>query len=153
MTTGTDLVDIVVEWVSGDPQRYEWDEATETVVPVEDEYRVSPPEHYGCIRRTLSGDGELLDVLLLRDSAARSPGHTVRARLVGVLRRADGDHKLLAVDPENYVVTHVSAIEAERLRAMWRWFRRRHVLLGWFGPEEARSILAESRRRWDGQHG
>lgn len=144
MTTASELVDVLVEWVAGDPQRYEWDDVAEVLRLVEDG-RV-PPEHYGCVPHTRSADGEPLDVLLLQDGAARRPGDRVQARVVGVLRRQDEDHKLVAVDPSHSPVTDVMEIEAERLERMWRWFRRQHVLLGWFGPEEAWTVLAEARR-------
>ncbi len=144
MSAAAELVEVLVEWIAGDPHRYEWDDAAGVLRP--SEHGRVPPEHYGCVPRTRSADGEALDVLLLQDGATRRPGDRVRARLVGVLRREDGDHKLLAVDPARLAVADVAEIDAERLGRMWRWFRRQHVLIGWFGPAEAYSVLAEARR-------
>jgi inorganic pyrophosphatase len=139
-------VEIVIEWVVGDPQRYEWDEAADTLRPADDE-RV-PPEHYGCVPGALNpADGELLDVLLLRD-IERRPGERVDVRLIGMLRRADGDHKLLAVDRRYHQLTDVSEVDPTRLQAIWGWFRRQHVLLGWEGPAEAYATLANARHYW-----
>lgn len=151
MTGPVDLVEIVVEWVAGDPQRYEWDERAGVVRPVEDGR--TPPEHYGCVPGAAAADGELLDVFLLHDGTPRRPGDPVRARLVGVLRRSDGDHKLLAVDPAQCTFTQVTEIDAERLRAMWRWIRRQQTVMGWWGPAEAHELLAAARRDWRGRHG
>lgn len=143
---GLPLVEIMVEWTAGDPQRYEWDETVDAVHAVDDG-RI-PPEHYGCVPGALNpADGELLDVLLLRDPPRR-PGERVTARLVGVLRRADGDHKLLAVDPRHHDLTDVAEVDAGRLRAVWGWFRRPEVLLAWGSPILAHAILEESRAAW-----
>jgi inorganic pyrophosphatase len=139
-------VEIIVEWLAGDPQRYEWVEATGELKPV-DSYRI-PPAHYGCVPGAISAaDGELLDVFLLPD-VARTVGDRVRARLVGVLRRSDGDSKLLVVDPHHLPYTTVEDVPAEQLDAIWAWIPRQHVVLGWSGPEAAQAILDDSRRVW-----
>lgn len=149
VTADANLTDIVVEWAAGEPERFEWDEASGGMRSAGVQPRHPPPEHYGCIPGALcAGDGELLDVLLLRDHVPRRPGDRVKARVIGVLRRGDGDHKLLAVDPAHSSLTDVSQVPAERLGGMWRWFWRRQVLLGWFGPDAAREVLEESRRAW-----
>ncbi len=149
MTDGSLAVEIVVEWPALTPQRYEWDECTDRVVPVEREDKLRPPEHYGCVPRAVSAaDGELLDVLLLRTDRPYRPGEHVVARLIGVLRRSDGDHKLVVVDPRRSALTDIAQVEEERRAAMWRWFRRRHVLLRWDGPEAARAVLEDARRVW-----
>jgi inorganic pyrophosphatase len=154
MTADLSSVEVVIEWVAGDAQRYEWDEPTDALRPVVDDRGASPPEHYGCVPRALCpGDNELLDVLLLRDEQPRRPGDRVPARIVGVLRRGDGDHKLVAVDPNRSPVTDITQIEIARLTAMWRWFHRRHLLLGWFGPAEAAAVLDEARQAWQAAHG
>jgi inorganic pyrophosphatase len=149
MTDEPFAIDIVVEWPALTPQRYEWDEGTDRVVPVEREEKLRPPEHYGCVPRALTAaDGELLDVLLLRNDRPYRPGEHVAARLIGVLRRSDGDNKLVVVDPRRSALTDIAQVEEERRAAMWRWFQRRHVLLRWDGPEAARAVLEDARRVW-----
>lgn len=141
---------IVVEWPAGDTQRYEWDEAADELKPVAT--HGVPPVHYGCVPGAISAaDGELLDVLLLPD-VQRTAGDRVRARLVGVLRRSDGDNKLLVVDPRYLPYTTVEDVPAEQINAIWAWMPRQHVLLGWSGPDVARLILEDARRVWRLRH-
>src|SRR5206468_3750983 len=84
------LVEIVVEWPARTAERHEWIEASGELIHVATD-KFPPPEHYGCVPGAISpGDDELLDVLLL-DEGPRGPGERVQARLIGVLRRSDGD--------------------------------------------------------------
>ncbi len=147
------LVDVVVEWIAGDDVRHEWDEQTGGLRRLERQDKSAPPEHYGCIPGALApADGELLDVLLLREAACR-PGDRLHVRLIGVLRRSDGDSKLVAMDPRRAGISDIRDLPAERLDAMWRWFTRRHVLLGWSGPDIAAELLEDARRCWVIAHG
>lgn len=139
-------VEIVIEWPARTPDRYEWFAATGSIGLVHAS-KSPPPEHYGCVPSALSpGDGELLDVFLL-DAGARSPGDRLRARLIGVLIRSDGDHKLLAVDPTTSGTSHVAEVPAERIEAIWAWMRR-HVRLTAAGPDQARVVCEDARRAW-----
>lgn len=149
MRDGSVVVEIVVEWPADTPQRYEWDECADRVVPVERGEKLRPPEHYGCVPRALTAaDGELLDVLLLRNDRPYQPGEHVPARVIGVLRRSDGDNKLVVVDPRRSPLIDIAQVEEGRRAAMWRWFQRRHVLLRWEGPDAARAVLEDARRVW-----
>lgn len=142
----TGLVEIVIEWSPGAPDRFEWFEATDSIGQVSAS-KSPPPEPYGCVPGALSpGDGELLDVFLL-DRGPRTPGQRVRARLIGVLIRSDGDHKLLAVDPATSQTLDIAELPAERIEAIWNWMRR-HVRLSTGGPEQARAVLTDARRAW-----
>lgn len=175
MTDRPELVEMVVEWTAGDRRRYEWDEATGALHPYADDRAPLhrrryawderaravrpagdgrlPPEHYGCIRRTLAGDGEALDVFLLRDGAVRHPGERVQARLIAVLRRSDGDDKLVAVDPARTCLADAGHVDARRLESMWQFIRRRETILGWFGADEAYRVLREARHAWEHARG
>jgi inorganic pyrophosphatase len=136
-----------VEWPAHTPERYEWIEGTGELVHVSTD-KYPPPEHYGCVPGAISpGDNELLDVLLL-DDGPRRPSERLQARLIGVLRRSDGDHKLITVDAARSGLTDLSQIAPERLATIWAWFHRRHVLLGWSGAENARTVLDDARRVW-----
>lgn len=154
MTDDVGLVDVIVEWLAGDDLRYEWHEATGLTRALERQEKSAPPEHYGCVPGALSpADGELLDVLMLRDGTERRPGELVPVRLIGVLRRSDGDHKLVVVDPRHSSLRHIDALDEDRRRAMWRWFPRQHVLLRWEGPEAAADVLEDARQAWRLVHG
>ena len=135
-----------MEWVAGSSVRYEWDERRSRL-------RLSgtartTPEHYGCVPGALSpGDGDLLDVYVLRELPVQ-PGDRHSVRLIGVLLRSDGDHKLLAVRHSNQLITSYDQLSQERLDAVRLMVRRRHTVIGWAGPDTAYQVLAEARRVW-----
>jgi inorganic pyrophosphatase len=99
---------IVIEQRAGEPGRWEWVAADDDVVFRHD---LPPmPTHYGCSVDIMNpADGELLDVMLL-DGHERGRGERLSVRVVDLLERSDGDHKLLAlpVDAEPYAV-HATA--------------------------------------------
>lgn len=139
-------VEMVVEWLPGDAQRYEWFEATAGIGPVASS-KEPPPFPYGCIPGALSpGDGELLDVFLL-DGGSPHPGEVVPVRLVGVLIRSDGDHKLLAVDARRPAPRTLAEVDETALTSIWHWMRR-HVRLHAAGHEVAYQVLSDARRAW-----
>ena len=152
---GHELVEVVVEWLQDSFDRTEWDEVARRAVPVDSGDKSAPPEHYGCIPGALCpGDSELLDVLLLGSGGrAYAAGDLLPARVLGVLRRSDGDHKLIAVDPRDSQARALDDIGTKRLTVIWDWFTRQHVLLDWAGPEEAHAILEYCRRLWALEHG
>lgn len=152
---GDRLVEIVVEWLQDSYDRTEWDEVARRAVLVDRPDKSAPPEHYGCIPGALCpGDSELLDVLLLREGErVYAAGDVLPARVLGVLRRSDGDHKLIAVDPRDSEARALDDINPDRIAAVWDWFTRQHVLLDWAGPEEAWAILEYCRRLWALTHG
>lgn len=59
--------------------------------------------NYGMIPRTLSGDGDPLDILVLGEAFPR--GSIVQAKIIGVLKCLDDgemDDKLIAVRPDSF---------------------------------------------------
>jgi deoxyribonuclease V len=93
MLDGT--VEMIVEQRAGEEGRWEWVEEDQEIVF---KHPLDPmPTHYGCVDGIVNpADGELLDVMLV-DPAPRGRGERVTVRVVDVLERTDGDHKLLAV--------------------------------------------------------
>lgn len=130
---------MVVEQRAGEPGRWEW-------VPEDDEvvYRhdlPAMPLHYGAVPDAINpADGELLDVMLIaRDEPAR--GERIDVRVIDVLLRADGDHKLLAIPASR----PDERVGDARERA-WRW----SIALGkpvtaWGGEDAAIALLRACR--------
>lgn len=82
----------------------------------------TPPEpHLDCILMS-GGDFEL--------------GDRVEIKIVGVFKRADGDHKYLAVEASRDASDYTELTEAEKA-ALHRLYPRAREGEGWFGRDEA----------------
>lgn len=127
-------LEIVIEQRAGENGRWEWEaERDEVVFRHELE---AMPEHYGCVVDIINpADGELLDVILI-DDRDRERGERVTVRVIDVLRRRDGDDKLLAV-PVDRVWPAPWRIERAR-RAVWEWsLRIEKPISHWGGEDDA----------------
>ncbi len=125
---------------------------------------VAYPANYGSMPRTLAGDGDPLDALVLT-RAPLHPGVLVRFRPIGVLRmRDDGeaDEKIIGVptgkvDPAYAEIRDIGdlpAIERERIEAFFRVYKdlpkgRNPVVLDGFGDAaEARALIEVALERF-----
>jgi len=121
------------------------------------------PCNYGYIPRTLSDDGEPVDVLVISPFAL-IPGVVVRCRPIGMLKMEDeagGDTKLLAV-PIDKLTPLYRAIETPRdlpgmlLEQITHFFGHYKDLEpgkwvkieGWVGPEEAKAEIMTGVKRY-----
>jgi deoxyribonuclease V len=128
---------IVIEQRAGESGRWEWVAGDDTVVFRHD---LPPmPTHYGCSVDLVSpGDGEMLDVMLLDD---REPARNEKlaVRVVDVLERSDGDHKLLALplDAEPYARETLRRLDDAR-SAIWRFYTElERPITRWAGEDAA----------------
>lgn len=145
--------------MNADPVKYEVDKETGALFV--DRFMSTAmhyPCNYGYIPRTLSGDGDPVDVLLLSPLPLIS-GVVVRCRAIGMLKMTDeagGDEKLLAVPidklcnvyqkiktPDDLPVPTLDQIrhffEHYKDLEAGKWVK----VEGWAGPDEARrEILA-----------
>lgn len=136
MLDGT--IDIIVEQRAGEHGRWEWVDADQEVVFRHD---LDPmPTHYGCSADLLNpADGELLDVMLV-DGASRARGERLPARVIDVLERGDGDHKLLAVP-----LGPPPPLDGVRDR-IWAWYvAHEKPVVRWGGEDAALALIAQSR--------
>ena len=125
---------------------------------------VGYPANYGSIPRSLAGDGDPLDALVLT-RAPLHPGTLVRFRPVGVLRmtdEGDRDEKIIgvpvdAVDPTYAGIRDIGDLpraERERIEAFFRIYKdlprgRGAVVLDGFGDAaEARALVREALGRF-----
>lgn len=118
MLAGT--IEIVIEQRAGEPGRWEWVAADREVVF---RHGDTPPmpAHYGCSTTVMNpADNELLDVMLIAAHQPPARGQRMQARVIDVLERIDGDHKLLAVPIDTPLPLAAKQLEAERER-IWRW--------------------------------
>ena len=135
-------LEIVVEQRAGEAGRWEWEAERDEVVF---RHELEPmPEHYGCSVDVINpADGELLDVILV-DDRPYERGQRTLVRVVDVLRRADGDDKLLAVPIDR---VWPSARRLQRAReAVWAWsVAIEKPVLRWCGEDDALDVIRSCR--------
>lgn len=148
---------LAVEIPAGSATKYEIGEDGLVYVDRFVSMPVAYPANYGSLPRTLAGDGDPLDALVLT-RAPLHPGVLVRFRPVGVLRMRDGgeqDDKIIgvpvdAVDPSYAEVRDIGdlpTLERARIEAFFRVYKdlpeaRGAVALDGFGDaEEARTLV------------
>jgi inorganic pyrophosphatase len=137
------VVRAVVETSAGTTAAWKYDEGEGRFVYA-GEYEVPVPAHYGWICGTWNpADRDETDVFIL-DPEPRQTGDILWVRPVALLRKADGDHKVLAIAHRE--ACPVSGVKlAPVKRAIEAAFRaRRAVLEGWGGRREAEAFLRET---------
>ena len=150
--------------MNSDPIKYEVDKETGAIFV--DRFMGTSmhyPCNYGYVPKTISEDGDPVDVLVITPFAL-IPGVVVSCRPIGVLKMDDeagGDAKLLAV-PEDKVLpiyTHWQKPEDMnplRLNAIQHFFEHYKDLepgkwvkvRGWEGPEAAKAEILDGIRRF-----
>lgn len=130
-------LEMIVEQRAGEPGRWEWVAEDDAIVFRRD----MPPmlTHYGCSTELISpGDEEWLDIMLV-DDRDRERGERLMVRVIDVLMRSDGDHKLLAIPTD-----------ADRMPQLRDEIFAFYVALArpvthWGGEEGALAAIRESR--------
>ena len=157
---------LAVEIPAGSATKYEIGEEGLVYVDRFVSMPVAYPANYGSIPRSLAGDGDPLDALVLT-RAPLHPGVLVRFRPVGVLRMRDGgaqDDKIIgvpvdALDPAYADVRDIGdlpAAERARIEAFFRVYkdlpqgRGAVVLDGFGGSAEAKMLVREALQRFPG---
>ncbi|MGC8874990.1 MAG: inorganic diphosphatase [Chloroflexia bacterium] len=113
------------------------------------------PMEYGYIPGTLNpADGQPADVMVI-GWGPTFPGCRYQVRPIGLLLRADGDHKVLAVPhTDEYVspICDVHEVDGERLRRIESWFAPNFAILGWRDACWAREWLSACRTLAETRH-
>jgi len=119
----------VIEISKNSKKKYELDKETGLIILDRILYTSTHyPANYGFIPRTLSDDGDPLDVLLLCDEAI-DPLVLVRSHPIGVITMIDGgkmDEKIIAVpfgDPTYNGITDISQLPPHIFQEMQHFFR------------------------------
>lgn len=128
---------------------------------------VAYPANYGSMPRTLAGDNDPLDALVLTREPLH-PGVIVRFRPIGYLKMVDkGEHdeKVIGVPTDKIDPTYANIrdlqdlplIERQRIEAFFRVYKdlpegRNPVQLnGWGNAAEAKALIRQSMQRFDAQ--
>ena len=161
-----DEINVIIEIPKdAEPVKYEVDKASGAIFV--DRILSTPmryPCNYGYIPRTLCGDGDPADVLVILPLPL-IPGSVIRCRPGGVLRlkaEAGGDEKILAVPVDKVFAGYSHIRDIDQVSPHWcerighffehykdlekgKWVK----LDGWGGAEEARAILGDAISRYD----
>ena len=155
-----DQFNVIIEIpMNADPIKYEVDKASGAIFV--DRFMTTAmhyPCNYGYVPRTLSDDGDPVDVLVITPFAL-TPGVVVTCRPIGVLMMEDeagGDAKVLAVPIDKIlpIYTHWQKPEdmnQMRLKAIQHFFEHYKDLevgkwvkiQGWEGPEAAKEEIRQ----------
>lgn len=155
---------LAVEIPAGSFTKYEINEEGLVFVDRFQSMPVAYPANYGSMPRTLAGDGDPLDALVLTREPLH-PGVLIRFRLIGVLRMTDdgeGDQKIIGVPTDKIDPTYAGIrdlsdlprIERDRIEAFFRVYKdlpagRNPVKLDGFGDaQEARALIKASLERF-----
>ena len=157
------LIQVVIETPKGSRNKYAFD-SEETVFRLK---KVLPagmtfPYDFGFIPRTLAGDGDPVDVLVLMDEPA-FPGCVLKCRLIGIIEGEQGDGKdkerndrVVAVEKANHSFADIDDVDdlgKEFVHELEEFFVNYHKLSGEEyrvinvkGPKQARKRIEEGRR-------
>ncbi|MGH8054359.1 MAG: inorganic diphosphatase [Stenotrophomonas sp.] len=165
-TNAPDEVLLVVEIPAGGAIKYEMGEGGELRVDRFLSMPVAYPANYGSMSRTLAGDGDPLDALVLTRFPVQ-PGAVIRFRPLGVLRmvdRGEADEKIVgvpvdAVDPtyrDLRSLDDLPAMERQRIEAFFRVYKQLPdggdiQLNGWGDTAEARQIISRALQHYQAQ--
>jgi len=145
--------------MNADPVKYEVDKESGAIFV--DRFMSTAmhyPTNYGYVPKTISGDGDPVDVLVITPTPL-IPGVVVTCRAIGILKMEDEagvDSKVLAVPIDKIlpIYTHWQApqdMNPLRLKTIAHFFEHYKDLeegkwvkvLGWEGPESAKKEIVE----------
>ncbi len=154
--------------MNADPIKYEVDKETGAIFV--DRFMSTAmhyPTNYGYVPRTISGDGDPVDVLVITP-VPLIPGVVVPCRAIGILKMQDEageDGKVLAVPIDKILPIYTQWQKPEdlnpmRLKTIQHFFEHYKDLepgkwvkvLGWEGPEGARAEVVEGMKAWAARH-
>ena len=155
---------LAVEIPAGSMTKYEINEEGLVFVDRFQSMPVAYPANYGSMPRTLAGDGDPLDALVLTREPLH-PGVLVKFRPIGVLRMLDDgkhDEKIIGVPTDKVDATYAGIrdltdlpqIERDRIEAFFRVYKdlpkgRNPVQLNGYGDaKEAKALIRESLERF-----
>lgn len=137
---GEKLLQVIIETPKGSRNKYSFDDKQRTFVlksalPA----GMAFPYDFGFVPRTVAGDGDPLDVLVLMDEPA-FPGCALMARLIGVIEGEQTSSKgtvrndrLVAVAETAHIYSHLESVKdlpKQALRELEEFFVNYHRLQG-----------------------
>jgi inorganic pyrophosphatase len=165
-----DAFNVIIEIpMNADPVKYEVDKETGAIFV--DRFMSTAmhyPTNYGYVPKTISGDGDPVDVLVITP-VPLIPGVVVTCRPIGILKMQDeagDDAKVLAVPIQKVLGLYSEWQKPEdlnpvRLKTIAHFFEHYKDLepgkwvkvLGWEGPESAKQEVMDGIAHYQKQHG
>jgi inorganic pyrophosphatase len=161
---GAELIQVVIETPRGSRNKYSFDEKQhifllKAALPAGMVF----PYDFGFVPRTVGGDGDPLDVLVLMDEPC-FPGCALLARLIGVMEsdqiengETNRNDRLIAVAETAHIYgsfRHIDDIPEQTRTEISEFFSNYHKLQGkesktlaWKGPNKARKLIEEGLRK------
>ena len=161
---GDELIQVIIETPRGSRNKYSFDEddrifRLKAALPAGMVF----PYDFGFIPRSIGGDGDPLDVLVLMDEPA-FPGCVLLARLLGVMEaeqtendRTERNDRLIAVAETTHLYGNLRSLDdipEQALKEIEHFFANYHHLQGrrskrlaWSDTETARKLIAEGLER------
>ena len=155
--------------MNADPIKYEVDKETGAIFV--DRFMSTAmhyPTNYGYVPKTISGDGDPVDVLVITP-VPLIPGVVVPCRAIGILKMQDEageDGKVLAVPTDKILSIYTQWQKPEdlnpmRLKTIAHFFEHYKDLeqgkwvkvLGWEGPESAHQEIMDGIANYNKKHG
>ena len=160
-----DAFNVIIEIpMNADPVKYEVDKATGAIFV--DRFMSTSmhyPTNYGYVPKTISGDGDPVDVLVMAQFPL-PPGVVVRCRPVGMLDMVDeagNDAKVLAVPVDKLTAMYrdvqsprdLPQIMLDQISHFFQHYKDLEPgkfvnLLGWLGAEEAKKEIIKGIERY-----
>ncbi len=173
VTPGSDApheFNVIIEIpMNADPVKYEVDKASGAIFV--DRFMSTSmhyPTNYGYVPKTISGDGDPVDVLVITP-VPLIPGVVVTCRAIGILKMEDEageDGKILAVPTDRILSIYTQWQKPEdlnpmRLKTIAHFFEHYKDLevgkwvkiLGWEGPESAKQEIVDGMRNYQEAQG
>ena len=164
-----DIFNVIIEIpMNADPVKYEVDKETSAIFV--DRFMSTAmhyPTNYGYVPKTISGDGDPVDVLVITP-VPLIPGVVVTCRAIGILKMEDEagqDGKVLAVPIDKILSLYTRWQKPEdlspvRLKTIAHFFEHYKDLevnkwvkiLGWEGPESAKQEIMDGIANYNKAH-
>jgi inorganic pyrophosphatase len=164
-----DFFNVIIEIpMNADPVKYEVDKETSAIFV--DRFMSTAmhyPTNYGYVPKTISGDGDPVDVLVITP-VPLIPGVVVTCRAIGILKMEDEagqDGKVLAVPIDKILSLYTRWKRPEdlspvRLKTIAHFFEHYKDLevnkwvkiLGWEGPESAKQEIMDGIANYNKAH-
>lgn len=160
---GEELIQVVIETPRGSRNKYSFDEEQhlfllKAALPAGMVF----PYDFGFVPRTIGGDGDPLDVLVLMDEPC-FPGCALLARLIGVMEseqteggKTNRNDRLIAVAETAHIYSpfrHIDDLPEQTRTEISEFFANYHKLQGkhsetiaWKGPNKARKLIDQGMR-------